>query len=229
MPLVTVETIYGGGRFAVELIGHVVSELGRRGHSVSQHASPSVARAVLAGATHLAVAKKLESFSRSNYLFDLSTRAAVCTRICEDRAEGRISLCKNFTLADIVNARMFGLEWRGAIQRTEKFSRTVWLDHHKKVEVVPDLVVFTDVPVPVAQQHIKCLLDDTSESSLLRQVDSATGRQVVDYFQSIDLSHQRHLFAREVSEMPNNLVLDAELSAEYNCQKVVDRIEALLL
>ncbi len=224
---VAVETIYGGGGFAVELIKEICAESSVRGREISQHISPDLARAVLGGASHLATAKKLERFSRDNYLFDLSVRAAVCALIRQEQDEGKLSVCKNFTTANIVNARMFGLEWRGEIKGIEKFSRTVWLDHYKKVEIVPDIVVFLDMGAPAARLQIERLLDPSSNDSLLKQVDGATGEQIVDFFSRIDLSLQRRLFLEEVSKVPNYIVLDAELSPVYNAKLVLDRVEAL--
>jgi len=226
---VTVETIYGGGSFAVELIKHICAESSVRGREISQHISPDLARAVLGGASYLATAKKLERFSRANYLFDLSVRAAVCALVQKEQTEGKLSVCKNFTIADIVNARMFGLEWRGNIRSIEKFSRTVWLDHDRKVEIVPDVVAFLDMGVPTAKLQIERLLDPSNSDSLLKQVDSATGEQIVDFFSRIDLSLQRRLFLEEVSKLPNYIVLDAELSPTYNARLVLDRVEALFL
>lgn len=227
-PFVAVETIYGGGSFAVELIKHACAESTKRGYRIGQHINPDLARAILGGASHLATARKLERFSRSNYLFDLSARAAVCALISKEQAEGTVSICKNFTIADIVNARMLGLDWRGEIKGTEKFSRTVWLDYGKKSEIIPDIVVFLDVPVPVAKRQIESLIDARGEHSLLKNLDSATAGQIVDFFSEIDLSLQRRLFIEEVTKLPNYIVLDADLAAGGNSKIVLDRVETFL-
>jgi dTMP kinase len=177
---VVFEGIYGSGKLIVDLVEKLRTSLVQRGNEVYEIDSPDSGRAQLMGAQELADGWLYGMF-KPDFFFELASRARVCSVTRDELKQGKIVLCKNFTVASIVHARLKNHDWfREDLNCLEARARGLQFGG----EVVPDLTIFLDVPPEAAAQEL--------------------GEKIIDLFKPSDLFLQRDYYLEELSKTPDN-------------------------
>jgi thymidylate kinase len=180
--LVVFEGIYGSGKLTVEVVNRLREALVRQGREVYEIDSPDTGRARVMGAQELDGSWHYGVFE-ADFFFELASRARVCSVVREELAQGKIVLCKNFTLASAVHARLQGHDWVGEeLNVLEKRARGLPFGR----ELSPDLTVFVDMRPEVASQHL--------------------GGRLAEFFPAGTLDRQRELYLQELSRLPADRV-----------------------
>ncbi len=180
--LVVFEGIYGTGKRAVHLVNRLRELLGSQGREVYEIDSPDSGRAQLMGAQELDSSWRYGIF-KPDFFFELASRARVCSVIRQELREGKVVLCKNFTLSSIAYAHIKGHDWfREDLNCLEARARGL----HFGGEVVPDLTIFLDVPPETAIKEL--------------------GARLNEFFKPADLHLQRKCYQEELSKMPREKV-----------------------
>lgn len=180
--LVVFEGIYGSGRLTVEVVNRLREALVAQGKGVYEIDSPDTGRARVMGAQDLDTSWRYGVFE-ADFFFELASRARVCSVVREELARGKIVLCKNFTLASAVHARLLGRDWVGEeLNVLEKRARGLPFGR----EVVPDLTLFLDVRPEVAAKQL--------------------GGRLGEFFPAGTLDRQRDLYLQELSRLPADRV-----------------------
>jgi thymidylate kinase len=97
----------------------------------------------------------------------------------EELSRGKIVLCKNFTLASAVHARLLGHDWDGEeLGVLERRARGLPFGR----EVVPDLTIFVDVRPDLAEKQL--------------------GGRLSEFFPPGTLERQRELYLQELHRLP---------------------------
>ncbi len=177
---VVIEGIYGSGKLIVGLVEKLRAALIEQGNDVYEIDSPDSGRAQLMGVQELTNGWLYGMF-KPDFFFELASRARVCSVTREELKQGKIVLCKNFTVASIVHARLKGHDWyREDLNCLEARARGVQFGG----EVSPDLTIFLDVPPETAAQDL--------------------GENIEGVFKPSDLVLQRSYYLEELSKMPEN-------------------------
>lgn len=177
---VVIEGIYGSGRFVVDLVEKLRTSLVKEGKEVYEIDSPDSWRAQLMGVQELS-SGWLYGMFKPDFFFELASRARVCSVTREELKQGKLVLCKNFTVSSIVHARLKGHDWfREDLNCLEARARGLQFGG----EVVPDLTIFLDVPPETAAHDL--------------------GEKINDFFKPSDLVLQRSYYLEELSKMPDN-------------------------
>jgi len=203
--LVVFEGIYGSGRLIVGLVNRLREALVRQGVEVFEIDSPDSGRAQLMGATGLDSAWRYGIF-KPDFFFELASRARVCAVTRDELAQGRLVLCKSFTLSSIVYAQLRGHDWfREDLNVLEARARGAQFGG----EVMPDLTLFVDMAPAVAAREL--------------------GGKPLGILQPGDLEKQRALYLDEVARLPPGKVrtLDAALPEEEVFAQALAAVEAL--
>jgi thymidylate kinase len=180
--LVVFEGIYGSGKLTVEVVNRLREVLVQQGREVYEIDSPDTGRARVMGAQDLDTSWRYGVFE-ADFFFELASRARVCSVVREELAHGKIVLCKNFTLASAVHARLQGHDWVGEeLNVLEKRARGLPFGR----EVVPDLTLFVDVRPEVAA--------------------GVLGSRLSEFFPAGTLDRQRGLYLQELSRLPADRV-----------------------
>jgi thymidylate kinase len=133
--LIVFEGIYGSGKLTVEVVNRLREALVRQGRGVYEIDSPDTGRARVMGAQELDTSWRYGVFE-ADFFFELASRARVCSVVREELARGKTVLCKNFTLASAVHARLQGHDWVGEeLNVLEKRARGLPFGR----EVVPEI------------------------------------------------------------------------------------------
>ncbi len=180
--LVVFEGIYGSGKLTVEVVNRLREALVRQGREVYEIDSPDTGRARVMGAQELDTSWRYGVFE-ADFFFELASRARVCSVVREELARGKIVLCKNFSLASAVHARLQGHDWVGEeLNVLEKRARGLPFGR----EVVPDLTLFLDVRPEVAAGEL--------------------GTRLSEFFPAGTLARQRDFYLQELSRLPADRV-----------------------
>jgi thymidylate kinase len=176
--LVVFEGVYGSGRLIVDVVNRLRESLVARGREVYEIDSPDTGRARVMGAQELDGSWHYGIFE-ADFFFELAGRARVASVVRDELAQGKIVLCKNFTVATAVHARLAGHDWEaeelGVLERRARgmpFGR----------ELVPDLTLFVDMRPDEAERQLH-------------------GR-LADFFPPGTLQKQRELYLQELSRLP---------------------------
>lgn len=177
---VVIEGIYGSGKLVVGLVERLRAALSEQGNDVYEIDSPDSGRAQLMGVQELTSGWRYGMF-KPDFFFELASRARVCSVTREQLKQGKLVLCKNFTVSSIVHARLKGHDWfREDLNCLEARARGLQFGG----EVVPDLTIFLDIPPETAVQDL--------------------GESIDGFFKQSDLVHQRDYYIEELSKMPSN-------------------------
>ena len=180
--LVVFEGIYGSGKTIVEVVNRLRETLVQHGSEVYEIDSPDTGRARVMGAQDLDTSWHYGIFE-ADFFFELASRARVCSAIRDELPRGKIVLCKNFTLASAVHARLQGHDWVGEeLNVLERRARGLPFGR----EVVPDLTLFVDVRPEIAAKQL--------------------GGRLSDFFPAGTLERQRAFYLEELSRLPANRV-----------------------
>ena len=180
--LVVFEGIYGSGKLIVEVVNRLREKLVEQGREVYEIDSPDTGRARVMGAQELDTSWRYGVFE-ADFFFELASRARVCSVVRDELAQGKTVLCKNFTMASAVHARLVGRDWIGEeLNILEKRARGLPFGH----EVTPDLTIFVDVRPEVAQRQL--------------------GGRLEEFFPAGTLERQRELYLQELSRLPADRV-----------------------
>jgi thymidylate kinase len=176
--LVVFEGIYGSGKLTVDVVARLREALVRQGADVYEIDSPDTGRARVMGAQDLDTSWRYGVFE-ADFFFELASRARVCSVVRDELARGKIVLCKNFTLASAVHARLQGHDWVGEeLNVLEKRARGLPFGR----EVVPDLTLFLDLRPEIAAKQL--------------------GGRLAEFFPAGTLDRQRELYLQELSRLP---------------------------
>ncbi len=203
--LVVFEGIYGSGRFVVGLVNRLREALAAKGTAVYEIDSPDSGRAQIMGAAELDSSWRYGLF-KPDFFHELASRARVCSVINQELENGKLVLCKNFTMASIAYAALAGHDWfREDLNVLEARARGLGFGR----EIVPDLTVFLDVAPDVAMKDRE---------------------RIADYFEAEDLVRQRGIYLDELARLPEDkaMVLAAERHEDANFDKAFAAIRALL-
>jgi thymidylate kinase len=204
--LIVIEGIYGSGKLIVDLVEKLRHSLTEKGKDVYEIDSPDVGRARLMGAQELSSSWCYGMF-KPDFFFELASRARVCSVTREEVKQGKIVLCKNFTISSIVYARLKGHNWfREDLNGLEARARGLQFGG----EVIPDITIFIDVP------------PETATASL--------GENIDDLFKPSDLVLQRNYYLDELSHMPDNTykIIDAQKHADTVFAEALAAIQTVL-
>ncbi len=175
--LVVFEGVYGSGKLIVDVVNRLREKLVAEGTQVYEIDSPDTGRARVMGAQELDTSWRYGVF-QADFLFELASRARVCSVVRDELERGKTVLCKNFTIASAVHARLQGHDWIGEeLNVLEKRARGP-LGH----EIVPDLTLFVDVRPEVAARQL--------------------GGRLEQFFPAGTLERQRELYLQELSRLP---------------------------
>ncbi len=180
--LVVFEGVYGSGRLIVDVVNRLRESLVARGRDVYEIDSPDTGRARVMGAQELDGSWRYGVFE-ADFFFELAGRARVASVVRDELAQGKVVLCKGFTLASVVHARLVGHDWEaeelGVLERRARgmpFGR----------ELVPDLTVFVDMRPEEAERQLR-------------------GR-LAEFFPPGTLTKQRELYLQELARLPRERV-----------------------
>jgi len=176
--LVVFEGIYGSGKLIVEVVNHLREALVRQGVEVYEIDSPDTGRARVMGAQDLDTSWHYGVFE-ADFFFELASRARVCSVVRDELSAGKTVLCKNFTLASAVHARLQGHDWVGEeLNVLERRARGLPFGR----ELVPDLTFFVDVRPEIAAKQL--------------------GGRLSEFFPAGTLDRQRKYYLEEISRLP---------------------------
>jgi dTMP kinase len=204
--LIVIEGIYGSGTLIVDLVEKLRTALVKSGKDVYEIESPDSGRSQLMGAEELSSSWCYGMF-KPDFFFELATRARVCSVTREELKQGKIVLCKNFTISSIVHARLKGHDWcREDLNGLEARARGLQFGG----ELIPDLTVFVDV---------------SPENAAL-----VLGDKIDGLFKPSELVLQRNYFIEELSKMPDCTykIIDATQHDEQVFAEAISVIKALL-
>lgn len=182
------EGIYGSSKVIVPLVNTLREALAGEGRGVYEIDSPDSGRAQLVGAQELDSSWRYGIFV-ADFFFELASRARVCAAVRKELEEGKVVLCKNFTLSSVVYARLKGHDWFSEdLYNFEARARSFGFG----VKVVPDLTIFLDVSPEFAAEALG---------------DRMTGHFTID-----DLRTQQAYFHEELAKLPQQKmrVINAE-------------------
>ncbi len=179
--LVVFEGVYGSGKLIVEVVNRLREKLVGEGRQVYEIDSPDTGRARVMGAQELDTSWRYGVF-QADFLFELASRARVCSVVRDELEHGKTVLCKNFTIASAVHARLQGHDWIGEeLNVLEKRARGPL-----GREIVPDLTIFVDFRPEVAARQL--------------------GGRLEQFFPAGTLEKQRELYLQELSRLPADRV-----------------------
>jgi thymidylate kinase len=179
--LVVFEGVYGSGKLIVDVVNRLREKLVAEGTQVYEIDSPDTGRARVMGAQDLDTSWRYGVF-QADFLFELASRARVCSVVRDELEHGKTVLCKNFTIASAVHARLQGHDWIGEeLNVLEKRARGPL-----GREIVPDLTIFVDVRPEVAARQL--------------------GGRLEQFFPAGTLEKQRELYLQELSRLPADRV-----------------------
>lgn len=180
--LVVFEGVYGSGKLVVDVVNRLRDALVGRGVEVYEIDSPDTGRARVMGAQDLDTSWRYGVFE-ADFFFELAGRARVCSVVREELARGKTVLCKNFTVASAVHARLLHHDWVGEeLNVLEKRARGLPFGR----ELVPDLTLFFDVRPEVAARQL--------------------GGRLEEFFPPGTLDRQREYYLQELSRLPADKV-----------------------
>lgn len=204
--LIVIEGIYGSGKLIVDLVEKLRTSLMKEGRDVYEIDSPDIGRAQLMGAHELTSSWCYGMF-KPDLFFELASRARVCSVTREELKQGKIVLCKNFTISSIVHARLKGHDWfREDLNYLEARARGLQFGG----EVVPDITLFIDVTPKAAVESL--------------------GKSIDDLFKPSDLVLQRNYYLDELSKMPGNTyrIINAAGNADEVLSEALTVIQGIL-
>ena len=203
---VVIEGIYGSGKLVVGLVERLRAALQEQGNEVYEIDSPDSGRAQLMGVHELASGWRYGMF-KPDFFFELASRARVCSVTREQLKQGKLVLCKNFTVSSIVHARLKGHDWfREDLNCLEARARGLQFGG----EVAPDLTIFLDVPPETAAQDL--------------------GESIDGFFKASDLNLQRGYYLEELSKMPERhyKIINATRHEDEIFSEALSMIQAIL-
>lgn len=203
---VVIEGIYGSGKLVVGLVEKLRSALMEQGNDVYEIDSPDSGRAQLMGVQELTSGWRYGMF-KPDFFFELASRARVCSVTREQLNQGKLVLCKNFTVSSIVHARLKGHDWfREDLNCLEARARGLQFGG----EVSPDLTIFLDIPPETATQDL--------------------GESIDGFFKQSDLVHQREYYIEELSKMPANQykIINATQPEDVIFSEALSLIQAII-
>ncbi len=203
---VVIEGIYGSGKLIVDLVEKLRVALVKQGNDVYEIDSPDSGRAQIMGVQELANGWRYGMF-KPDFFFELASRARVCSVTREELKQGKLVLCKHFTLSSIVHARLKGHDWfREDLNCLEARARGLQFGG----EVIPDLTIFLDVSPETAAQDL--------------------GENIDDLFKPSDLVLQRSYYIEELSKMPDNKykIINAMHQKDEVFSETLSLIQAIL-
>lgn len=204
--LVVIEGIYGSGKIIVDLVEKLRVALVKQGSDVYEIDSPDSGRAQLMGVQELASGWRYGMF-KPDFFFELASRARVCSVTREELKQGKLVLCKHFTISSIVHARLKGHDWyREDLNCLEARARGLQFGG----EVIPDFTIFIDVSPEAAAQDL--------------------GENIDNFFKPSDLVLQRGYYLEELSKMPDNKykIIDATRHEDKVFSESLSLIQAIL-
>lgn len=203
---IVIEGIYGSGKLVVGLVEKLRAALLKQGNEVYEIDSPDSGRAQLMGVQEL-TSGWLYGMFKPDFFFELASRARVCSVTREELKQGKVVLCKNFTVSSIVHARLKGHDWyREDLNCLEARARGLQFGG----EVVPDLTIFLDVPPESAAQDL--------------------GENIDGFFKPSDLVLQRKYYLEELAKMPENnyKIINAERHEDEVFSETLSLIQAII-
>ncbi|HET8725429.1 MAG TPA: hypothetical protein VFM53_14625 [Anaeromyxobacteraceae bacterium] len=176
--LVVFEGVYGSGKLIVEVVNRLREKLVSQGVEVYEIDSPDTGRARVMGAGELDTSWRYGVFE-ADFFFELASRARVASVVRDELARGKTVLCKNFTLASVVHARLAGHDWVGEeLNVLESRARGIPFGR----AVSPDLTIFVDVRPEVAERQL--------------------GGRLAEFFPPGTLDRQREYYLQELARLP---------------------------
>jgi dTMP kinase len=201
---IVIEGIYGSGTLIVDLVEKLRAALVTLKRDVYEIESPDTGRAQLMGAEELSSSWCYGMF-KPDFFFELASRARVCSVSREELRQGKIVLCKNFTISSIVHARLKGHDWyREDLNSLEARARGLQFGG----ELIPDLTIFIDISPETAVQVL--------------------GEKIDGLFEPSDMALQRDYFMEELSKMPDHTyrIIDATRHEDDVLAELISVIKA---
>jgi thymidylate kinase len=202
--LIVFEGVYGSGKLIVDVVNRLRESLVSRGREVYEIDSPDTGRARIMGAQDLDGSWRYGVFE-ADFFFELAGRARVASVARDELARGKIVLCKNFTVASAVHARLAGHDWEGEeLNVLERRARGLPFGR----ELVPDLTLFVDVRPDLAGKQL--------------------GGRLSEFFPAGTLEKQRELYVQELSRLPRERVRTIAAGSEDGVfEEALDAIRAV--
>ncbi|BCS53892.1 hypothetical protein [Geobacter sp. SVR] len=176
--LIIIEGIYGSGRLIAEVVEKVRTALVSQGREVYEIDSPDCGRAQLMGAQELDCGWRYGIF-KPDFFFELASRARACSVIRQELTQGKVVICKNFTLSSIVYARLKGHDWfREDLNCLEARARGLQFNG----EIAPDHTIFIDVAPEMAVREL--------------------GARMNGFFTPADIELQKKYYHQELAKLP---------------------------
>lgn len=204
--LVVIEGMYGTGKYAVNLVDALRTELLRQEKEVYEIDSPDTGRALLMGAQDLDCGWRYGLF-KPDFFYELASRARACSVIREKIRSGNVVLCKNFTLASIAYAAIKGHDWyQEEFDALEARARGLNFGG----EVSPDLTIYLDLAPEKALQNL--------------------GSGIEGYFTQDDIRLQAASYRKELAKLPAKKVgiIDATKPDEMIAAEALALVKRIL-
>ena len=200
--LVVIEGIYGTGKYAVTLAEELRAALQQEGTAVYEIDSPDTGRALLMGAQDLDCGWRYGLF-RPDFLYEIASRPRACSAIRSELRDGKVVLCKNFTLASIAYAAIKGHDWY-----TEELDSLEARARGRNFggEVVPDLILYLQLAPESAVRNL--------------------GTEFAGQFTLDDLHRQADCYETEIARLPAAQV--GILDATYPPEMITTAVLALI-
>jgi dTMP kinase len=205
--LVVIEGIYGSGKLIVNLVEWLRETLVSQGKEVYEIDSPDTGRAKLMGAQELDFGWRYGLF-KPDFFFELASRARACSVIRDELQEGKVVLCKNFTISSIAYAKIKGHDWfREDLNCLEARARGLNFGG----EVSPDLTIYLDLAPEVAVEIL--------------------GSRIEGLCTPKEIQMQAACFKEELSWLPKDKVsiINAEKSEQEMAAEALEFINKILL
>jgi thymidylate kinase len=204
--LIIIEGIYGAGKLVAAVVENMRTALVSQGKEVYEIDSPDCGRAQLMGAQELDCGWRYGIF-KPDFFFELASRARACSVIRQELAQGKVVICKNFTLSSIVYARLKGHDWfREDLNCLEARARGLQFNG----EIVPDHTIFVDIPPKTAVHEL--------------------GSRINGFFTPDDIELQQKYYHQELAKLPANSVsiIPAEGGAGEVAAKALSAIRTVV-
>ena len=203
--LIVIEGIYGAGKYAVNLAENLRDVLIDEGVEVYEIDSPDAGRALLMGAQDLDCGWRYGLF-KPDFFYELASRARACSVIRDEIREGKIVLCKNFTLGSIAYAAIKGHDWyQEGLDHLEARARGLNFGG----EVAPDLTIYLNLAPEIAIKNL--------------------GSRIKSFFTPDEIRLQAECYRKELAKLPPDKVgiIDANKPDEMIAAEVLELIHKL--
>lgn len=223
-PFIVVENVYGGGKYAVELIAGVRDRLLALdlGCEVKEHECPDATRAVLMGFHPLAQMHMFGACPQADFYLGLKATAAVSAEIFQDINNGNLVLCKHGTLAQRTYLELLDQDWTGG--------GFYYVDAHARGagsgrKISPDITVFIQTDLDEMRDEVESRLEE-----IMRNMeDKIAAARFVAHVRSLDLEKQEQIYLKALDfTIGRSMIVNAADGADFNVKAVLSLVQKLL-